>query len=67
MQQQSSATKMADFTEAIREIYRVYGRNLSGFFRDVETGTVKAQPRALELRGHLVDATQSHSRHRPSR
>jgi len=41
--------------EAIREIYRVYGRNLSEFFRDVEDPVSQVSSRGCELRGHLEE------------
>lgn len=41
-------------TEAIREVHRVYGRNLSAFFRDVADPT-SHEPSRQDVKGNLPE------------
>jgi len=52
----STSMYTTDLADAIRGIYRVYGRNLAEFFRDVEEPVGHAPSRGRELRGHIEEA-----------
>jgi len=53
-------------SDAIREIYRIYGPNLLAFFRDVEDHPTDYVSRGRELQGHLAE-NQARKRNRGSR